>query len=314
MGEKFTVLTNGWQSWDKCEETLLKSEVISSGVLVIKGEKQSVLVGTTNRSKLIVLRGKLEEITRRYAKKIGVFKKDKLRIYSSWPIYGKTVTAQKMYEEAGKLKNKVEVFLVDDGWQRGIGDWEVKSNFGEDLEIFSHKVKQMGFVPGIWVAPFLVSSVSDFYKSHKDWVLKGRKLILGMTTEKDFWPRQVYALDPEKKEVKKYFYELGKKLWGMGFRFFKLDYLYVGVGDYYRDCIKAFKRGAGRGAKFLGCGAPIFESIGIFDYIRGSDDSSYYPFPILSKLGFQNRKYNSSLKSFLVRKKIFGGTEWLVWE
>lgn len=105
--------------------------------------------------------------------------------------------------------------LLDDGWE--------KKDFGEELPVYAKKIKKMGFVPGIWVAPFLKKNNCD----------------------------------------NKYFFELGKKL--SCFDFFKLDFLYKGVLEMgvrkYREAVKAFKAGAGEKKIFMGCGAPILESL-----------------------------------------------------
>lgn len=71
---------------------------------------------------------------------------------------------------------------------------------------------------------------------------------------------------------------------GLGFDFFKLDFLYAGALDggrhedmsavtAYRSGLELIRRAIGTEAYLLGCGAPILPSIGLVDAMRVSPDT-----------------------------------------
>lgn len=379
----YHVITNGWQSWDKCRVVDLgKGPVTSSGVLIVeeasffpkREDPFALLVGvvpdgrtkspditirrnggdvsiTVNggeeiKERLVVARGGRQEVMdvfvdqierkappdflpRRSVDDHGAI------IYYPWPSFGRLVKVKNIYVDSLKLneyqdgKDRNKYVLVEDGYQRAIGDWGiVREGFGESLPDLARKIKEMGFSPGIWLAPFLVSPLSESYRKHKDWLIKDKsgELVVAdrqwLTGEgSGILPQSLYALDPSIKEVRDYIYGLGREFASYGFSLFKLDFLYAGVlgGDIenYRLAIKEFRRGVGD-KTIMGCGAPVIESMGLFEWIRGSSDSTIYPFWSVGRLGkianyilrllkLNERAFKSSFESFRNRKNYFGG-------
>lgn len=330
----FDFVTLGWQSWDGSKITNYQLPIIKKanrpGLVLFGFGKQTVLEGMVpGDKKTTVLKGSRESVLKEFLRRTEKNLKYKYKkcknffIYYTWPEFGRSVTARKVYDEirqklgppakadalasAGRYLGgqKKKIFLLDDGWERAIGDWEVKYNFGETLDVFAKNIKQMGYVPGLWLAPFL--------RNDRKFGDIGRVRI-GI--------ERFVVIDPKKS--KKYFYDLGRQFSSLGFSFFKLDFFYAGLksGDLnsYRECLKSFRKGAGRGAVIMGCGAPILESLGLFDMVRGSSDSTTYPFWTFGKAGavinfflkkfrVNERMFIKSFESFFLRKKYFGELE-----
>ena len=56
------------------------------------------------------------------------------------------------------------VFQIDDGWEKSVGEWEVNPRrFPNGLAPLSAKIEAAGYVPGLWLAPFLVTKKSRIY-------------------------------------------------------------------------------------------------------------------------------------------------------
>ena len=52
----------------------------------------------------------------------------------------------------------IDVFQLDDGFQSEIGDWlDRKDTFPGSLDALARDIDAAGFVPGIWIAPFIAS-------------------------------------------------------------------------------------------------------------------------------------------------------------
>ncbi len=184
-------------------------------------------------------------------------------------------------EKAGDFP--IEVFQIDDAYETDIGDWlDTKAGF-PDVSDMAEVIKRKGFKPGIWVAPFSVSETSKLFKEHPDWVVKenGKPKIAYKNWEKD-----IYALDLSSEEVLNWLNDLFSNLRKMGYRFFKIDFLFSGAipGERKRpeSPIISYRRGmrvireATKDAFILGCGAPLVPSTGFVDGMRVSEDTAPY--------------------------------------
>lgn len=136
----------------------------------------------------------------------------------------KMETLRPVIDECARLG--VREFVIDAGWwdmgKRGswetIGDWnENREAFPNGLKEFCDLVKSRGMIPGIWYEFEAVSTDSDVFKSHPDWLAArdGHPIIRGDRALLDF----------RKPEVIEY---LNKKVIGLvkdcGFGYMKIDY------------------------------------------------------------------------------------------
>ncbi|MCX7026568.1 MAG: alpha-galactosidase [Spirochaetes bacterium] len=126
---------------------------------------------------------------------------------------------------------KPAVFQIDDGWERQVGDWRPDSaKFPEGMAKLARTIAAKGFVPGIWLAPFLVLPGSPVAIEHPAWILRddaGAPVSAGWNPG---WGGEVHCLDLSIPEVEDCLVELFRSIvqdWG--FQFLKLDFLYAGM-------------------------------------------------------------------------------------
>jgi len=97
----------------------------------------------------------------------------------------------------------IQVVQLDDGYQRAIGDWlETNEKFPSGLVPLASAIRDAGFQPGIWTAPFCVTSESRLFRSHRDWLLRrGGEPLRGLHHAQ--WTKEgwVFVLDPSRDEV-----------------------------------------------------------------------------------------------------------------
>ena len=184
----------------------------------------------------------------------------------------------------------VEVVQLDDGYQRAIGDWrETNEKFPSTLPELAERIRQAGFVPGLWTAPFCVVRESQIFKEHSDWLLRsdpGDEDPFFRGTLHPVWTEsaRVYALDPTQSDVRKHLRGLFSDLVEMGFDYLKLDFLHtvsarahaadarISRSMRLRQGLGAIREGAGEKAFLLGCGCPLGPAVGIVDGMRIGPD------------------------------------------
>ena len=178
-----------------------------------------------------------------------------------------------------------DVFQVDDGWQRAIGDWIPNDKFPGGMDALTAQIRRTGRTPGLWLAPLLVVPSSDIYRQHPDWLLRDEK---GKLVSAGFnWNEPLYALDTTHPGVLKWLSAIMKQVRDWGFDYVKLDFLYAGAlpgarhtptprEQAYRQGLRTIREALGD-AYFLTCGAPIIPSLGLCDGMRiGPDVASHW--------------------------------------
>ncbi len=220
-------------------------------------------------------------------------------------------------EEIERQALPLEVMLIDDGYQREIGDWleTDETKFPRGMKWLAEKIKEAGHRPGLWVAPFAVSSLSHLYAEHPDWVLcseEGEPILAW-----HHWAVPVYALDVSHPEVQGWLRDLFLVLsqeWG--YELFKLDFLYAAALEGRRHAAQITRAQALRlgleiireavGEKFLlGCGCPMGPAVGLVDGMRiGPDVATYWRYfqKDLSAAAVENALRNSVTRYFTHRR------------
>jgi alpha-galactosidase len=179
----------------------------------------------------------------------------------------------------------IEVFQLDDGYQTQIGDWlRCSDAFPSPLEQIAADIADAGFAPGLWLAPFLVSPVSQVAADHPEWIVRSPagSPIVGLSNPA--WSGEQHVLDTTHPEVLSHLETLAHTLVGMGWRYLKLDFTYAPAlpgraqdpsrtpAERVRLGYDALRRGAGDEAFILGCGAPLGPCIGVVDGMRIGPD------------------------------------------
>ena len=171
-----------------------------------------------------------------------------------------------------------KIFQIDDGWEQALGDWNVRQDrFPNGLAPLVEQIDSAGFIPGIWIAPFIIDSRSQTAQKHPEWLLHdlNPKRPLVPAGYNPLWGKNgtFYCLDLSRDEVIDYLDKLMETVineWG--FRYIKLDFLYAGMlfGDYEYPTAsyKIFNRAVakltsrltnkkGQPVAYLGCGLPF---------------------------------------------------------
>lgn len=202
--------------------------------------------------------------------------------WCSWYHYFLDLTWDEVVKNLKLAKDyPFEVFQIDDGYEADIGDWlNVKEGF-PDLETVARVIGEHGFAPGIWTAPFSVSETSRLYLEHPDWVVRenGEPKMAYRN-----WRRRIYALDLTREDVRGWLWELFSTLKRIGFRYFKIDFLFAGAipGERSRNVtpVQALRMGletirnAVEDAFVLGCGSPLLPAVGFVDGMRIGPDTA----------------------------------------
>ncbi len=178
----------------------------------------------------------------------------------------------------------LQIIQVDDGFEAEVGDWlETNGRFPDGMQALAARIRQAGFRPGIWLAPFVAKPKARLIREHPDWVLRnwlGRSVNAGY-----IWGTFARALDVTNPEVLRYAREVVRqatRAWG--YDYLKLDFLYAGAlpgvrwdptltrAQALRRALVALREAAGDRVTMLGCGCPLGSGIGIFDGMRiGAD-------------------------------------------
>ena len=212
--------------------------------------------------------------------------------WCSWYCFGPRVTAQQVLDNLdfiAKHTPGLRYIQIDDGYQPAMGDWlETGAAFGGNVQGVLKQIRQRGFEPAIWVAPFVAEEKSHVFQEHPDWFVKdkdGKPLRSDLVTFGGWRRGPWYVLDGTHPEVQNHFenfFRIMRSDWGCAY--FKLDANFWGAihgGRFYdpratrieayRRGMQAVLRGAGDGF-VLGCNHPIWPSLGLIHGSRSSND------------------------------------------
>lgn len=215
--------------------------------------------------------------------------------WCSWYYYFTGVSEADVLSNVDVLRQRkkvwpVEYVQIDDGYQQDIGDWLTSNRkFPHGMSYLARAIKEAGFKPGLWLAPFLVSRESSVYRTHPDWVVCGDDNKPITVLENQNWPHPCYALDCSNPDVLEWLTKIFRTVvdeWG--FEYVKIDFLYAAAikgrrynneqtrAEVYRCGLETIRKAVG--TRFiLGCGAPLGPGIGIFDANRiGADVAPYW--------------------------------------
>lgn len=208
--------------------------------------------------------------------------------WCSWYYYFNKISPEVLRRNlaiATEKRLRFDIFQIDDGWQRSIGDWtETAPQFQEEMKPLADEIREAGYTPGLWLAPFIAAKNSSIFQK-PGWVLKnakGRPVVAGHNPA---WKGRYYALDLTHPEVAAYLEQVFRTVsreWG--YRYLKLDFLYAASlpGKRYdptlnplqvlRRALEEVRRAAGADTRIMGCGMPISAGVGLVDAARVSCD------------------------------------------
>ncbi len=212
--------------------------------------------------------------------------------WCSWYCFGPKVTAKQVLDNLDVIARDIpglRYIQIDDGYQPAMGDWlETGNAFGGQVQTVLKQIRDRGFEPAIWVAPFIAEADSNLFTQHPDWFVKddaGQPLRADRVTFGGWRRGPWYALDgthPEAQAHLERVFTIMRNDWGC--TYFKLDANFWGAihGGHFHDRratrIEAYRRGmaavlrGSRDAFILGCNHPIWPSIGVIHGSRSSHD------------------------------------------
>ena len=186
----------------------------------------------------------------------------------------------------------LDIFQIDDGFTPEMGDWlDVKPQFPRGMKPLLQDIEAAGFTSGLWIAPFMVGNRSRLYAEHPDWVVRqagSTKPLAHMKFYGEFrWHKrseEYYILDITHPGAEAYIREVFR-IWrhDWGCRYFKSDFMLLG-SEYGPDVAEWHQSGLSRiaiwrrmasiirdeigEALLLGCGCPLWASVGLVDAVR----------------------------------------------
>lgn len=223
--------------------------------------------------------------------------------WTSWYNYYTNISEEIALKNLNALSKEnipIDYFQIDDGYQESVGDWLcVNKKFPSGMKALACKIKENGYKPGIWLAPFICEKRSKIFKEHPKWILKNQKGKLVKAGINLGWSGTFYALDFYNEEVRDYLKKVFHTiLHHWKYDIVKLDFLYAVAivprkgksrGQIMYEAMKFLSDITGS-RKILGCGVPLGPSFKLVDYCRiGADVAPYWDDKKLRLSGYRER-------------------------
>ena len=220
-----------------------------------------------------------------------------------------------MTDYLGKNRNKLpmEVFQIDDGWQKQYYDWNEAGKFSLGMDSLARSIRQAGMVPGVWLSPVAPNPGWDRggWLFPVSWYAKTR-------TGVPDWER----LDPTNPDVAAFITTSLRNMYRKGYRYFKIDFNnlpLMGVRLFnpkmtrlqaQRELFRLYREAIGPESYLMACNPDQRLFVGYADANRigpdclpfdgftqkwASDDMPtnawglYYPIMAMAGRGYQNR-------------------------
>jgi alpha-galactosidase len=156
-----------------------------------------------------------------------------------------------------------------------MGDWLTPGTlFPQGLQVLCGQIREQGYQPAIWLAPFIAEQKAQILREHPDWFVHGEHGKPLPSSSVSFggwrcWPW--YMLDgthPQVQEHLEQIFRFIREEWGSHY-----DRAATRI-EAYRRGMEAILRGAGTNSFILGCNAPVWPSLGLVHGMRVSGDIS----------------------------------------
>jgi len=212
--------------------------------------------------------------------------------WCSWYAYYEKISAELVNANVAALKANapgMRYIQIDDGYQPWMGDWlDSTDKFAGGVRPVIHSIREAGFKPAIWLAPFIASPESRLFREHPEWFVCGaddRPLRSDRVTFGGWRQGPWYMLDATHPGARSYLEHVFRTMREWGCTYFKLDANLWGsfpAGrrhdpdatsiEAYRLGMEAIRRGAGPDSLLLGCNQAYWPSLGTVHALRTSYD------------------------------------------
>lgn len=248
--------------------------------------------------KMVILKGEKNKILKKFANIISENHPPKKYFelpsgWCSWYCIGPDISEQDIFDNLNVIRDKapeLKYIQIDDGFQPFMGDWlETSDKFERPMKDICNDIRNAGFEPAIWLAPFIASPKSRLLKEHPDYFIKGengKPLCSGDVSFGGWRDGPWYMLDGTNPAARQYIYDVVREIYiNWGVRYFKLDAnvwgaLPFGVRyDKSKTAVEAYRLGmdavfsaTDNNAFILGCNAPMWPSLGAVTAMRVTND------------------------------------------
>lgn len=218
---------------------------------------------------------------------VGARKRPTPTVWCSWYSLYRDITEENLLEALDGVDGLgFDAFQIDDGWEQAIGDWHPNTDFPSGMDGMADRIRTAGYIPGLWIAPFIVSEDSELFRDHPELCLRtsnGAPVSAGVN-----WGGPFYGLDVTHPGTQEFVVDLIRRAVAWGYTYLKLDFIYGAAlpgrrhedmprEEAYRRGVELMREAAGEDIYLLACGAPIVPSLGVFDGIRiGPDVAPYW--------------------------------------
>ena len=166
--------------------------------------------------------------------------------------------------------------VVDDGWQRGWGDWFPNEKFPSGLDGLAADLRADGFRVGVWLAPLLVGAGDALVAEHPDWFVPD-----AVFPHLKNGPMRV--LDATHPDAAAHLAGFTRRIVGWGYDLLKIDFLFAGTApgprhdgstptEAYVESLRVIREAAGADTLLLAVGAPPLTSLPYVDAWRVGGD------------------------------------------
>jgi melibiase-like protein len=208
--------------------------------------------------------------------------------WNTWDYYRWTITEEEVLKNAGfiasdpVLSKHIKRIIIDDGWQYCYGEWDANPLFPSGMKSLADKLNGMGFEAGLWFAPTIIEPHSRIAQVHSDMLAMGESGLPCLAYE--CMKRKGFVLDPTKEKVQKWLFDLFQRYTEMGYKYFKLDFLYqtlkaphfhdksVPKGKIMRKIMEPIYNASKGKASILGCNFQFEGGTKYVDDVRVSGD------------------------------------------
>jgi alpha-galactosidase len=216
------------------------------------------------------------------ADRLGARRRRAGRVWSTWYSHYDDVSEGLVRQTLCDLAGlPFDVFQLDDGWERVVGDWSPNRRFPSGMGRLAKEIAASGLRPGLWLAPFIALPGSRVARERPDLLLQGRA---GSPVPAGYnWGGPFYSFDTTIPEVQDRLRALIERVVGWGFTYLKLDFMSAAAvtgrrrggvhrEQAYREAVTSIREAAGEDVYLLGSGVPLLPSAGVFDAVRVGPD------------------------------------------
>ncbi len=271
--------------------------------------------------------GTEQEVFDRYFGLLGLHLPDSAPCsgWSSRDDYFSTITQETIRHNLAAMSDNdvpLDVFQIDDGWERTVGDWLTPNDkFGDGMETLAGEIHEHGYKAGLWLAPFIAEEKSDVLRDHPDWFLMDEHQHPIKAGYNPGWRANFYCLDTENPSFRSYLrevFDVVLRTWH--FDLVKLDFLYAACrkprdgqsrGQVMAESMR-FLRDIVGDRLILGCGVPLGSAFGNVDFCRiGGNVSLRWEDQFLAAIHYRERVSTlAALHNIISRRQLSGRGFW----